>query len=96
MELKKQLKICFRYSFFIVAYPVGVTGELLVSWAGLGYASQARVLALELPNRLNATFSFPLVMVAIMLLYIPLFPPMYLHMFGQRRKVLGGEDKKRE
>lgn len=85
-----------RYSFFIIAYPVGVTGELLVSWAGLGYASQARVMAVELPNRLNATFSFPLVMVAIMLLYIPLFPPMYLHMFGQRRKVLGGGDKKKE
>ena len=89
----------FRYTFFIIAYPVGVTGELLVSWAGLGYAHQTRVMSVELPNRLNATFCFPLVIGAIMLLYIPLFPPMYLHMFGQRKKVLGGGgegDKKRE
>ena len=48
---------------------------------------------------ISATFCFPLVIGAIMLLYIPLFPPMYLHMFGQRKKVLGGGgegDKKRE
>merc|ERR1712107_579143 len=30
--------------------------------------------------------SFPLVILGIMLLYIPLFPPMYLHMFTQRKK----------
>jgi very-long-chain (3R)-3-hydroxyacyl-CoA dehydratase len=81
-----------------VAYPVGVTGELLVSWAGLAHAHTARVMALELPNRFNATFYLPLVMAAIMLLYLPLFPPMYLHMFAQRKKVLGGsgDDKKKE
>jgi very-long-chain (3R)-3-hydroxyacyl-CoA dehydratase len=77
----------------MVAYPVGVTGELLVSYAGLGHASQSRVMSLELPNRLNATFFFPGVIVVIMLLYIPLFPPMYLHMFAQRKKVLGGDVK---
>lgn len=85
-----------RYTFFIVAYPVGVTGELLVSLAGLGHASQSGVLSVQLPNKLNATFSFPLVIVAIMLLYIPLFPPMYLHMFAQRKKVLGGAAEKKE
>jgi very-long-chain (3R)-3-hydroxyacyl-CoA dehydratase len=79
-----------------VAYPVGVTGELLVSYAGLGHASQSGVLSLELPNRLNATFSFPLVMVIIMLLYVPLFPPMYLHMFAQRKKVLGSPEQKKQ
>jgi len=81
-----------RYTFFIVAYPVGVMGELLVSYAGLSYANSKGVLTVGLPNKLNATFHFPLVMVGVMLLYIPLFPPMYLHMFGQRKKVLG--DKK--
>jgi len=88
----------FRYTFFIVAYPVGVTGELLVSYAGLGHASQHQVLTLQMPNWLNATFSFPLVIVIIMLLYIPLFPPMYLHMFAQRKKVLAspGDEKKKE
>jgi len=40
---------------------------------------------------LNATFSFPLIILGIMLAYIPLFPPMYLYMFGQRKKVLGAK-----
>lgn len=78
-----------RYTFFIVAYPVGVTGELLVSYNGLSYAHSKGVLTVGLPNKLNATFHFPMVMIGVMLLYVPLFPPMYLHMFGQRKKVLG-------
>ena len=48
---------------------------------------------MSLPNALNASFSLPLVMAAVMLLYLPLFPPMYLHMFRQRRRVLGGRGK---
>jgi len=83
-----------RYTFFIVAYPVGVTGELLVSYAGLQYAKSKGVLTIGMPNSLNFIFNFYLVMIMVMLLYIPLFPPMYLHMFVQRKKVLG--DKKRE
>jgi len=78
-----------RYTFFIIAYPTGVTGELLCSYTGMLYAQEHDVLSIHLPNKLNATFSFPLVILGIMLLYIPLFPPMYLHMFGQRKKVLG-------
>jgi very-long-chain (3R)-3-hydroxyacyl-CoA dehydratase len=60
-----------------------------VSYAGLSYANSKEVLTIGMPNKLNATFHFPMVMVGVMLLYIPLFPPMYLHMFGQRKKVLG-------
>ena len=78
-----------RYTFFIIAYPTGVSGELLCQYAGLFYAYKQDLLTIHLPNKLNASFSFPLFIVATMLLYIPLFPPMYLHMFGQRKKVLG-------
>ena len=78
-----------RYTFFIVAYPTGVTGELLCQLAGLQHAYQRDILSLHLPNTLNASFSFPLFILVTMLLYIPLFPPMYMHMFGQRKKVLG-------
>ena len=51
------------------------------------------LLSIHLPNALNVTFYFPLIILGIMLLYIPLFPPMYLHMFAQRKKVLGTSHK---
>eukprot|EP00092_Neocalanus_flemingeri_P029850 GFUD01032408.1.p1 GENE.GFUD01032408.1~~GFUD01032408.1.p1 ORF type:complete len:215 (+),score=49.14 GFUD01032408.1:299-943(+) len=78
-----------RYTFFIIAYPMGVTGELLCSFTGMLYAQEHDILSVHFPNKYNATFSFPLIILGIMLLYIPLFPPMYLHMFGQRKKTLG-------
>jgi len=78
-----------RYTFFIIAYPVGVSGELICMYAALLQALQQDILSLQLPNMLNVTFSFPLIILGIMLAYIPLFPPMYLYMFGQRKKVLG-------
>ena len=78
-----------RYTFFIVAYPTGVTGELLCQLTGLQHAYKHDILSLHLPNTLNTSFSFPLFILVTMLLYIPLFPPMYMHMFGQRKKVLG-------
>jgi len=78
-----------RYTFFIIAYPVGVSGELICMYTALLQAMQQDILSVHLPNVLNITFSFPLLILGIMLAYIPLFPPMYLYMFGQRRKVLG-------
>jgi len=78
-----------RYTFFIIAYPVGVSGELICMYAALLQATQQDILSVQLPNMLNVTFSFPLIILGIMLAYIPLFPPMYLYMFGQRKKVLG-------
>jgi len=83
-----------RYTFFIVAYPTGVSGELLCSYQAFQEALKTGAYSVTLPNVMNATFWFPLVIAVIGLMYIPLFPPMYLHMFAQRRKVLGGEAKK--
>jgi len=85
-----------RYTFFIVAYPVGVSGELLVSYAGLDFAKSKGVFSIGLPNKLNFTFNFYLIMIFVMLIYIPLFPPMYFHMFGQRKKVLGAPATKKD
>ena len=82
-----------RYTFFIIAYPAGVTGELLCSFSAMIFSFEKDLLSIHLPNALNVTFSFPLVILGIMLLYIPLFPPMYLHMFAQRKKVLGTSHK---
>jgi len=64
-------------------------GELLCQLVGIQYAYKQDILSVHLPNSLNASFSFPLFILITMLLYIPLFPPMYMHMFSQRKKVLG-------
>jgi len=82
-----------RYTFFIVAYPVGVSGELLCSYAGFWEAKDSGVLSVAMPNAWNATFYYPAIIAVICSLYIPLFPPMYLHMFAQRKKILNKATK---
>ncbi|KAL3892152.1 hypothetical protein ACJMK2_004387 [Sinanodonta woodiana] len=82
-----------RYSFFIVLYPVGVTGELLSILNGLPYVKSYKLYFMELPNAFNMSFNFYYFLIITMLLYIPIFPQLYLHMFAQRKKVIGGYGK---
>lgn len=86
--------VFLRYTTFIVLYPVGVTGELLCFWWAQRYAKTTSVWSIEMPNIYNATFSYFTLLWIVMLGYIPLFPQLYMHMFAQRRKILGGGDKK--
>nr|CAD7417138.1 unnamed protein product [Timema cristinae] len=51
--------------------------------------------SLEMPNKINFTFSYHYMLLFVMFLYIPLFPQMYLHMFAQRRKILEGNTTKK-
>eukprot|EP00092_Neocalanus_flemingeri_P039846 GFUD01043394.1.p1 GENE.GFUD01043394.1~~GFUD01043394.1.p1 ORF type:complete len:215 (+),score=43.03 GFUD01043394.1:163-807(+) len=83
--------VWLRYTFFIIAYPMGLVGELMVSYSGRTYAEEHDIFAVKLPNKLNITFHFPSVILVFMVLYIIFFNPMYIHMFGQRKKVLGGK-----
>jgi len=78
-----------RYTTFIALYPIGVTGELLCFWWAQSYAKQNTVWSLEMPNKWNATFSYFTLLWMVMLSYIPFFPQLYMHMFSQRRKILG-------
>ncbi|XP_050443447.1 very-long-chain (3R)-3-hydroxyacyl-CoA dehydratase hpo-8-like [Adelges cooleyi] len=84
-----------RYTFFIILYPLGVTGELLVYWSSLGYVERTKMWSVELPNRFNFAFSLWTAISILMFIYIPLFPQMYMHMVYQRRKVLGTPDTKK-
>ncbi|KAL4098544.1 hypothetical protein QTP88_023132 [Uroleucon formosanum] len=88
------LIIWARYTFFYVLYPVGVTGELLVYWTSLGYVGRTKMWSIEMPNKLNIAFSLWSAIATIMLIYIPLFPPMYMHMIYQRKKTLGSPETK--
>lgn len=89
VQLLPTILVYLRYTTFIVLYPIGVTGELLCFWWAQDYASKVTIWTLQMPNRFNLTFSYYAFLWIIMLLYIPLFPRLYMHMFNQRRKVLG-------
>jgi very-long-chain (3R)-3-hydroxyacyl-CoA dehydratase len=60
-----------RYTFFVVLYPVGVTGELLCLYAAQAYVAHKKLWSLEMPNTLNLTFSYHYLLLFIMFLYIP-------------------------
>ncbi|KAJ1957321.1 hypothetical protein IWQ62_005119 [Dispira parvispora] len=64
-----------RYTFFFILYPLGAGSE-----ATLLYKTLPTVKLYSSP--LYLTFWF------LLMLYLPLFPQMYLHMVGQRKKVL--------
>lgn len=78
-----------RYTLFIVLYPMGVTGELLTTYASLKYIRNRKLLTLELPNPLNISFYYDIALIIFMLSYFHFFPQLYLYMLRTRRKVLG-------
>lgn len=78
-----------RYTFFLVLYPIGVTGEILTIYASLPYVKETQLYSIPLPNRANFSFSFYVCLLCGIASYIPVFPMLYLHMIHQRKKVLG-------
>lgn len=82
--------VWMRYTFFIVLYPVGVSGELLSIWRALIQVRLSQMYSLDLPNPYNISFNYYYYLLFIALSYLPVFPQLYLHMFKQRKKVLGG------
>jgi very-long-chain (3R)-3-hydroxyacyl-CoA dehydratase len=90
-----------RYSFFIVLYPLGITGELLCIYKAVVFLQPLKTRAkysFNLPNSLNVSFDLYYFLILAMLAYIPVFPQLYGHMLSQRRKILGGSksEKKQE
>lgn len=79
-----------RYTMFIPLYPGGFTGELLCVYWAQSYIGETDMWSVSMPNPCNFTFSFFYFTWIMALAYIPIFPMMYLHVFGQRRKALGG------
>ncbi|XP_045181359.2 very-long-chain (3R)-3-hydroxyacyl-CoA dehydratase 2-like [Mercenaria mercenaria] len=91
-EVPYALQWC-RYTFFIVLYPIGVTGELLSIWSGLDFVRDSKIYSVELPNAANMSFSYYYFLIFFMIMYIPIFPQLYMHMLAQRKKVIGGAGK---
>lgn len=69
---------------------MGITGELLCLYHAQQEVAVTKKLTVALPNAYNFIFNFRYFLIGYMLLYIPLFPMLYGHMFSQRKKVLGG------
>lgn len=82
-----------RYSTFIILYPIGITGELFCLYWAQKEVGENNLYSLKMPNELNFIFNYQHVLIFLMLLYLPIFPPLYGHMFEQRKKVLGGKKK---
>jgi len=82
-----------RYTFFIILYPVGVTGELLAIYWSLPYLKKSGIYSLLMPNCCNIAFDYYVYCIITMFLYIPIFPQLYLHMFAQRKKIISDTKK---
>jgi very-long-chain (3R)-3-hydroxyacyl-CoA dehydratase len=82
-----------RYSFFIVLYPVGVTGELVTIVSALPHIMKRSLFAIPLPNPINVSFYYEYLLYIVMLSYLPFFPQLYGYMLTQRKKFLGPQVK---
>ncbi|XP_067666147.1 very-long-chain (3R)-3-hydroxyacyl-CoA dehydratase 2-like [Haliotis asinina] len=82
-----------RYTFFILLYPLGVTGELMGVWTAIPYAQKLKVNTIELPNAFNMSFNFYYLLWFTIFAYIPVFPHLYIYMLKQRKKILGRRPK---
>lgn len=88
--------VWLRYTLFTVLYPLGVSGELLCMYWAVEELKRTKQWTIEFPNKWNVMFYFHHYIIFTMILYIPFFPPLYMHMIRQRRKVLGTNKKKDE
>jgi len=84
-----------RYSFFILLYPIGVSGELISIVAALPYIIRHSLFAIALPNPLNVSFYYEYLLYGVMASYIPFFPQLYFYMLNQRKKFLGSDPAKK-
>ncbi|EKE37434.1 hypothetical protein ENUP19_0274G0055 [Entamoeba nuttalli] len=73
-----------RYSFFIVLYPMGVSGEVITLFKSLPYFRTVTVFGL---------FPASYIIWALILYYIPGLYMLYTYMLSQRKKVLGKKNE---
>lgn len=74
-----------RYTFFIVLYPLGVSGELLILYTLILLLRRTGDLSYQLPNQLNISFSPDVILVIFMLSYVPCkLLKKYYHTFQQQ------------
>lgn len=82
--------VWMRYTFFIFLYPTGLVCEMYLLASTLKGAIKTDMWSVSLPNEYNFVFYWPMVLIALLMLFPPGFLQLYSHMFQQRRKVIGG------
>lgn len=89
-QLAPQWLTWCRYTFFIVLYPLGVTGELVTIIKAMQTVypeSNRNRYSIVLPNKWNFALDYFYLLIFVVLGY-SYFPTMYKHMFKQRAKTL--------
>ncbi|CAF4589295.1 unnamed protein product [Rotaria sp. Silwood1] len=93
--LNKQNRIItwFRYTLWIILYPLGAFIEGLIVYKSLDFYHSNRYFTLDLPNKMNFSFNFALFL-RIYLVLLPLgLLQMMQHMWNQRKKTLIKKNK---
>eukprot|EP01137_Pigoraptor_chileana_P006489 Opistho-2@50932 len=85
--------VWLRYTLFYILYPLGVTGEMLMIYSAIPHAAASKIYSPQMPNTWNISWNFHQLLYVMLLIYLPGFPPMYMHMIRQRKKIIGGGDK---
>ncbi|KAK8760910.1 hypothetical protein V5799_027819 [Amblyomma americanum] len=86
-----------RYSFFLVLYPTGVSGEIVSMVAALPYIRQRGLFTFPLPNWLNFSFDYHTFVILVIASYVPFFPQLFGHLLKQRKRFLApADDSKRK
>jgi very-long-chain (3R)-3-hydroxyacyl-CoA dehydratase len=77
-----------RYNTFIVCYPIGAIGEVLVGFAALPEirSTSPKRFSIEMPNDWNFAFDMEYLIKLLPLIYIAGFPMNYLYLLGQRKR----------
>lgn len=86
------LLVWCRYSFFLVLYPTGVSGEIVTMLAALPYIRKRNLFSYQLPNALNFSFDYYTVVILIIASYAPFFPQLFGHLLKQRKRFLAPVD----
>lgn len=85
-----------RYSAFLVLYPMGISGEILVLYQAIPFVQETKSWTVTLPNTMNVSFDWALMIWVILIGVYPLGSKvLYSYMLNQRRKVLGGVGKRK-
>lgn len=79
-----------RYSLFLILYPLGITGELLVIVNSLPAIESGKIWSQQLPNTWNVVYNHSWALKASFLLYAYAAPTLFSYMLRQRSKELGG------
>lgn len=71
MKLNLYIVTWARYTFFIVLYPLGVSGELLILYKLMQIYKRTGAGSLSLPNNLNFSFYADYAIIGLILMYVP-------------------------